>query len=101
MVLPVIKTVLHQLGRTIFSSSFKSSKLHRYELLPMASSNPTNREPEAPVGKADAEFSEDVEASRTSSKHDDNAHIHRVELTDEDVCLSLYFVACSMPKSRF
>lgn len=48
----------------------------------MATSDPAAR---ASVAKADMDFSEDVEASRTSSKHDDNAHIQHVELTEEDV----------------
>ena len=88
MSLPVIQRVLHRLDRISFHSLLTSFKPHRYEPLPMASFNATDREPETPVGKADMEFSEDVEASRTSSKHDEDAHIQRVELTDEDVRLS-------------
>jgi hypothetical protein len=52
----------------------------------MASSNP-NFVSETSPAKADMEFSEDVEASRSSSKHDENTHIQHAELTDEDVCL--------------
>ncbi len=55
--------------------------------LSMASSNPTNLVSETSPAKADMEFSEDVEASRSSSKHDENTHIQHAELTDEDVCL--------------
>ncbi len=53
----------------------------------MASSNPTNLVSETSPAKADMEFSEDIEASRSSSKHDENTHIQHAELTDEDVCL--------------
>jgi len=80
---PVIEMFLEQLDRISIPSPFKSSKPHHYEPLPMATSGPTNR---TLAAKADMDFSEDVEASRTSSKHDDNAQIQRVELTEEDVC---------------
>jgi len=40
--------------------------------------------------KVDMEFSEDVEASRTSSKEDDIARIGHVELTEEDVCFPVH-----------
>ena len=83
---PVIQRVLNQLDKISIPSLFKSSEPHRYEPLSMATSNPTNRVSEALAAKADIDFSEDVEASRTSSKHDENAHIQRVELTEEDVC---------------
>jgi methionine-rich copper-binding protein CopC len=52
----------------------------------MASSNP-NLVSETSPAKVDMEFSEDVEASRSSSKHDENTHIQHAELTDQDVCL--------------
>jgi hypothetical protein len=86
MPLPVIQRVLHQLDRISILSPLNTFKLHRYEPLSMASSAPTDRGSEASNGKAVMDFSEDVEASRASSQHDENAHIQRVELTEEDVC---------------
>jgi len=80
---PVIQKFLKQLDSISIPSLFKSSKPHYYEPLSMATSDPTNR---ASVAKADMDFSEDVEASRSSSKHDETAHIQHVELTEEDVC---------------
>jgi len=80
---PAIQKFLKQLDRITVPSLFKSFTPHRYEPLSMATSAPTDR---AAVTKADMDFSEDVEASRTSSKHDENAHIQHVELTEEDVC---------------
>jgi hypothetical protein len=80
---PAIQKFLNQLDRITVPSLFKSFTPHRYEPLSMATSAPTDR---TAVTKADMDFSEDVEASRTSSKHDENAHIQHVELTEEDVC---------------
>lgn len=80
---PVVEKFLNKINRVNFTPPFK---FQGYQLLPMASANPTNRESEGSPGKTDMAFSEDVEASRTSSKHDDT-QIHRVELTEEDVGL--------------
>ena len=85
---PMIQRFLEQLDTISFPSIFKSSEPHPYEPLPMAS-DPTTR---ASAAKADMDFSEDIEASRPSSKQDEHAHIQRVELTEEDVC----FPACGL-----
>jgi hypothetical protein len=85
---PVIQRVLNQLDRISIFTFFKSSEPHYYEPLSMASSNQTNLVSETSPAKADMEFSEDVEASRSSSKQGENTHIQHAELTDEDVCLS-------------
>jgi len=86
---PVIQRVLNQLDKIGIPSLFKPSEPHRYEPLSMAASNSTNRISEVSAAKADIGFSEDVEASRASSKSGENTHIQRVELTEEDVCPSL------------
>jgi hypothetical protein len=93
MFLPAIQRLLDQLNKINISSPLTSSKLHRYEPLAMASSIPTKRTPEAPVGKTEQDFSEDVEASRSSTKQDEDTHIQRVEVTEEDVCPALQSVA--------
>jgi hypothetical protein len=86
MPLPVIQRLLHQLDRISIPSPLNTFELHRYEPLSMASSAPPDRGSETSNAKVDMDFSEDVEASTASSKHDENIHIQRVELTEEDVC---------------
>ena len=78
---PVIQRFLEQLDRISIPSIFKSSKPHSYEPVSMADLTALTS-----AAKADMDFSEDVEASRASSKQDEHAHIQRVELTEEDVC---------------
>ena len=96
---PVIQRVWNQLDRTSIFTFFKSSEPHYYEPLSMASSKPTNLVSETSPAKADMEFSEDVEASRSSSKHGENNHIQHAELTDEDVCLPSQ--TCFAARSRY
>ncbi len=83
----VLQRILNQLDKTGIFTFFESPEPHYYQPLSMASSNPTNLVAETSPAKADRDFSEDVEASRSSSKNGGNTHIQHAELTDEDVCL--------------
>lgn len=85
MLPPVMEKILYQLDRIKIHSAHKHFKSGSYALLPMASTNPTNREPDASVGKNDVQLMEDIEALRSSRKSKDDVHTERVELTEEDV----------------